>query len=642
MTVCSDKTGLVLVASQHACTHPSHTHSLLMKEDRASVRFFAIPELLHLLGLHLPIRELARLVSTNKVINATVTPILWRHVPPEMARRASHSPALSRRIHLIQSMDLSVTDQNVIRAITNAMETSVSLRRYRQDVQAGVSGSHSRMGLHSLTFVFDHSAILSTNMSYLKLQGIVWCRKINEHLVKLFQQTPFLTHLIVPSAMLEYEPRHLNSFLNAITFSLPRLQDFTMEMDTGHYVPLEASLAVVERCLELPNLVKLACMFEPEMTEEYTMGTADWEIAFSQTLFRLQSRPPHRRSDQLRTLWLPCTIWPMEFLVLFFKDCIHSLETLSVPFFDETMNGGQWKAEEVGEALRSSCPGIKNVIVPVYTQRYSRDDFLIVSVKTILEGCPSKDEVGAATGLQSLVLADGSLDWIHIGSALEPHLGTLQELVSHVGGQRFAGLGLLVQCCKNLKVLDMNRLYRKSGGYPLEWWPDRWVCHGLRRLCVQMEEPAHHLCPPPPKVARQKSWDHVVRFYKAIGRLEELEELTLGYGTAGIRTNISLTDLMLTTDKVEGCLGYLTQWRKLRHLRLMHDFWSRMGDPEIEFIAEHWPQLKKITFRTNDVNWLKTYLTDIYYWRKLKRLLPDLEYVLLSSGLSPLNYTAYN
>ena len=118
--------------------------------------------------------------------------------------------------------------------------------------------------------------------------------------------------------------------------------------------------------------------------------------------------------------------------------------------------------------------------------------------------------------------------------------------------------------------------------------------------------------------------------------------MTLGYGTTGIRTNISLTDLVLSSGKVEGCLEHLTRWKKLRHLWLMHDFWSRMGEPEIEFIAEHWPQLKKITFRTNDVDWLKTYMKDMYYWRKLKRLLPDLEYAFLPSGLQSGNYTAYN
>ncbi|GJJ74949.1 hypothetical protein EMPS_07307 [Entomortierella parvispora] len=609
-----------------------------MKQDSAIVRFFAVPELLHLLGQHLPIRELTRLVCTNRANNAAFTPFLWQTIPREMARRVSLSPALTNKIHLIQSLDLSAADINTVRSIYNALENSVQLRYYRQAVLAGIVGSHTRFGLHHLSFVVDSSASLSS----LKLPRVIWSKKTNEQLILLFQQTPFLTDLTIPADMLEYEARYLNSFLNAITFSLPRLEKFVMETVGDHYVPLTASVVLVERCMGLPNLIKLDCKFEARQSEEYIIGSEEWESLFDQTLDLLQRRPPHRRSDKLKFLRLPCTIYPIDFLVPFFRDCVPDLEELSVPFFDDILDGTRWKAEDLRKAVRSSCPSMKKVTAPLYTQKYPDADFITLPVKTILEGCSSKDGVNGGAGLRSLVLTDGNLDWIQIGSALEPHLMTLQELTSFIGGQRFAGLGLLVQCCKNLKVLNMNWHNSKPGGYPLEWWPDRWICQGLRKLCVQMEEPAHHLCPPPPKVARHKSWEHVVRFYKAIGRLEELEELTLGYGTPGIRTNISLTDLMLTAGKVEGCLGYLTRWRKLKHLRLMHDFWSRMGEPEMEFIAEHWPQLKEITFRTNNTEWLRTYMKDMYCWRKLKRLLPDLEYTFLHSGSGPGNYTEYN
>ncbi|GJJ74951.1 hypothetical protein EMPS_07309 [Entomortierella parvispora] len=603
-----------------------------MEQDSAMARFFAIPELQHLLGQNLPIHTLSQLVRTNKASYAMFTPILWQSIPRQLACEVSLSPLLSTRVHLIQSMDLSDSDYGIIKAMISAMEDSVELRRRRQAAQAGDGNGHSGMGgLRFLTFTGDNVPALSVSMSPMSPLRIKWSRKINEMAIALLHQTPFLTHLSVPSNVLGYEPKHLNRFLNALTFSLPRLQSLVISTDSGDYVSLESSLVLVERCLELPHLTTLSCKFEPKQTEDYPIGGDRWRDLFAHTLDQLRERLSYRRSDKLKILQLPCTIWPLDFLVPFFEDCVHDLETLGVPFFDESIDNSQWRSDDLCKALQSSCPGIKKVNVPSYTQAYPRGDFLALAVESVLKGCASKDKIGTETGLHSLVFINGDMNWDPIGSALEPHLETLEELTSYFGGQHFTGLGLLVQRCENLKVLNMNWCFQISGGYPLEQWPDTWACQGLRKLCVQIAEPAHEKHPPLSKEARQKRWHHLKRFYKAIGQLETLEELTLGYGSLDTRANLWLPDLMLISGNVEGCLGYLTRWTRLRRLRLMHDFWSRMGHAEVTFMAEHWPQLKDITFRTSDVDWQVKFIRDMHCWQVLKGRLPDLTFTILKS-----------
>ncbi|KAI7825970.1 hypothetical protein BC939DRAFT_475928 [Gamsiella multidivaricata] len=46
----------------------------------------------------------------------------------------------------------------------------------------------------------------------------------------------------------------------------------------------------------------------------------------------------------------------------------------------------------------------------------------------------------------------------------------------------------------------------------------------------------------------------------------------------------------------QGCLEELTELEKLRHLHIQTDFWSRMGQAEVEFMEAQWPMLGEITF----------------------------------------------
>ncbi|GJJ74950.1 hypothetical protein EMPS_07308 [Entomortierella parvispora] len=604
-----------------------------MDQDNAIARFFAIPELIHLLGQSLPIRELAQLVRTNRANFETFTPFLWRSIPQQKACAMSLSPSLSKRVHLIQCVDLSYNDLNTMSALNIAMEFSKELRSCRQAAQYGTKIDHTGSGLRSLHFVVDKSDSTPS-----RLPPIAWSKNIYEQLIMLLQQTSFLTCLSVPADILEYEPRHLNAFMNALTFSLPGLQRLTISRKRKIFISLQSSLVVVGRCLELMNLDTLLCEFEPNQNETYPIGSEVWRTLFAQCLDQLQGRLPHQRSNKLRKLRLPCTIWPLDFLVPFFKDCVHDLETLFVPYFDVPVDWVQQTGNDLREAIQSSCPNIKSVTVCRYTQPYQRDGYITLAVKTILESCASKGDAGDAvveTGLQSFDATDSVLDWTQIESALEPHFQTLRVLSSKVGGQHLAGLGLLVQRSEKLRILNMNWSYKTPGGYPLDKWPSEWVCRGLRVLCVQMKDPAYGIDPTASEEAKQQNWEQVNRFYLAIGQLEALEDLTLGYGASSFTSFMRLPDLLLTFQNTEGCLWYLTRWKKLRRLRLMNDFWSRMGEAEIDFISEHWPQLVDLTFRTDDIDWMRKFLNTMHCWRMLKRQLPNLAFSFIKSSTVP-------
>ncbi|GJJ74952.1 hypothetical protein EMPS_07310 [Entomortierella parvispora] len=510
-------------------------------------------------------------------------------------------------------MDLSDVDSRVIKSLIDALKDSKKVCSRRQSAQASAEGNHVGMGLHVLNFVRLHNkAELSSQVTTLL-------------------QTPFLSRLTVHCKMLEFGPQYLTSFYNTLTLSVPGLQHFVMEGNGEAFPHLGLSLDLVARCLELPNLVSLVCNFEPsEFDEEQDLHGTEWEELFALTLERLEGRLPHQKSNQLRKLQLPCMIWPPDFLVPFFEDCGLDLEELSVPLFHDFPEGCEYKIDDLREVLRSSCPNIKKIAIPKHSRGYEWDYYATLAVKTVLEACTPTNGTGAGTSLQSLVAASSSLDWTQIGPLLEPHIQNLRELTSNGDREQFAELDQLVRRSKNLKVLDMEWHFRTSG-YPFERWPDIWICQGLRKLNVRMAIPAHRTSPAPSDEVGMLSRHHLKQFYKAIEQLEALEDLTLDYGFSYTRDDIWITDLLLPTNEVEGYLSDLTRWKKLRHLRLRSDFWSRMGDPEIKFMAKHWPQLESITFRTDDVPWMEKFLNIMHCWQTLVRLLPNLVFKCLKS-----------
>ena len=78
------------------------------------------------------------------------------------------------------------------------------------------------------------------------------------------------------------------------------------------------------------------------------------------------------------------------------------------------------------------------------------------------------------------------------------------------------------------------------------------------------------------------------RVYTQIGRLQMLEELTLGIDSS-VETCRRPYDYWRNLVLDGGWLGELAGLKNLRRLWFRADFWSSMGLAEVQFMHEHWP-----------------------------------------------------
>ncbi|CAO3569602.1 unnamed protein product [Mortierella alpina] len=85
----------------------------------------------------------------------------------------------------------------------------------------------------------------------------------------------------------------------------------------------------------------------------------------------------------------------------------------------------------------------------------------------------------------------------------------------------------------------------------------------------------------------------VRRLFTQIGRLSKLEKLTLDIDRSD-QTTAEEGHYRRQLTLAYGNLGELAGLRNLRSLRLEADFWSSMGQAEMEFMHEQWPLLDEI------------------------------------------------
>ncbi|KAI1321073.1 hypothetical protein EDD11_008654 [Mortierella claussenii] len=115
------------------------------------------------------------------------------------------------------------------------------------------------------------------------------------------------------------------------------------------------------------------------------------------------------------------------------------------------------------------------------------------------------------------------------------------------------------------------------------------------------------------------------KVYSQIGRLVKLEYLSLGCDLhESAFANAASFEWDLTLNK--GWLVQLNDLKQLKHFMMVADFWSQMGFPEVQFMAENWPQLERLTFghypmaASEEKGWEKP------HWKWLQKQRPGIVY----------------
>ncbi|KAF9572394.1 hypothetical protein EC968_009968 [Mortierella alpina] len=114
--------------------------------------------------------------------------------------------------------------------------------------------------------------------------------------------------------------------------------------------------------------------------------------------------------------------------------------------------------------------------------------------------------------------------------------------------------------------------------------------------------------------------------FTQIGRLAALKHLVLG---ADIDPNSSKAEVVeshwdLTLSK--GWLAQLAGLKSLRHLHMRTNYWSYMGQAEVEFMDAEWPWLECVTF-DKCILWSTRQLLNVItlpHWQWLQRKRPCL------------------
>ncbi|KAG0046510.1 hypothetical protein BGZ83_008327 [Gryganskiella cystojenkinii] len=663
----------------------------------------AVPELLELVIPYLSSQDLARLCTTNKNHHRDLFPFLWRHLILTSRSIGLNQSTFVKYAHLIQSLDCSRADASTIQAFNYILSVSKPTRQMLdhllwssgqsqillrpcdqpthayQQIQPNVYQVHPIYGLRRLNFLLKQTPVyIATPDSLPGDQGAYekvededeerYLRRIRSSqealgsgakMVDLLQLTPRLTHLSIPSNVLTrlVVDSITTKFFETLTRGLPQLESLTIESRvSGHYVSLERTLILLVRSLELPRLVELHCKFEvsKKHLETDTDDEEDEVIAnfsdhyqelrkksFQACLARLHDRAPERIPRRLQSLQLPNGLWPLDFLVPFFKTCVgegvvggsRGIRELAIPWID---HGNPMSDQtdltplDLSDAVRESCGStIQHLTAVPLAQVFRRIDYT-EDMKLFLRACDR------GPGLKTFICQNG-IEWQshEIPDLVVKHAETLEVLIIHGSTTGDRGLAKIAQQCKSLRILhapwfeDVNLDQSAVASSSV-----RWASAGtLTSLCVSMGKPLHHRVElDEPGYA--ESFHDLETHYWNLGGMTQLQDLTLGYSYLGHKAVVSLTDLMSEEKKTGGCLEYLAELQHLRRLCLRQDFWTRLDIEEIRFMARNWRNLEVITFRTNNIPFMRLYLAQVFCWRELKRFLPRVEYRFLHSDVS--------
>ncbi|KAF9985819.1 hypothetical protein BGZ75_002490 [Mortierella antarctica] len=317
------------------------------------------------------------------------------------------------------------------------------------------------------------------------------------------------------------------------------------------------------------------------------------------------------------------------------------IDTFEVPEFH-----GHRSKKFYEEMARKYFPGLRHLIIS------SGHGIGIVHPATVCAFIRGASGLKTVTGSHFTDEYDPTLASIVSALAMH-HFGTLEELeLIDCKGIKSPDQQAILASCKHLKrfwVVPDDKCESEHGLRFQDILDGEWVCLGLRELCLTLDRTIDHISA---KVfiqqglsasgarelskkdlyqssvkrrIRMDSWA-AKQVYTQIGQLVVLETLALGtyHSPFDFLDDILESEWDLTL--CEGWLAELAGLKNLRHVQMRTDFWSRMGQAEVEFMDAEWPLLGDISFNLG-----KSELHDLLsqpHWQWLQQRRPHLRLTL--------------
>ncbi|KAG0377397.1 hypothetical protein BGX24_006185 [Mortierella sp. AD032] len=554
---------------------------------------FAIPELALLVSAHLTRSDLARCILVSNDWSRLFEPILWTN------------------LCLTQRYANSYRDVDLTPAITAALKRNLS------HIRSVTVYFHQVTLLQELAYGLrpqsgdsaKDPSTLCTNLKRLEMKDIYYKRLhlFEPHLVTLLDHNHRLTHL------------------------------------SREVLPL------LHACLPLPELTELLFM---DMDVDWDEDDKNMDMSNPETIIREASIArfsQNRKAARIKSLSLPRKRYgvrnPLPLLLL--KSNLLDLESCEIPWFPPDA-----EVEEVEQVVREHCPNLNHVTCPSLMDEEWNCQFICAFIR----GC---------SRLQSFA-SDYFCDDDSKYSFPEP-----QFIISEVVSQHYNTLEVieLTDCfrvysrdqqailsrCKQLKRfwVECNRDKGNAGISSTDISRSDWVCRELRELsltlnrCPKEEDPFGDLEEEQEQEeeeeqkeeeqekeeAEETEEEHdpnaqlvaiaVKNIYTQIGRLERLEVLALDIDRS-YDTMAKEGDYAWDLTVSNGWLGEMAGLKNLKTLRLKADFWSMMGQAEVEFIHERWPLLSEISIGRN-----ASQLLEHSHWQWLLNKRPELRVTIV-------------
>ncbi|CAO3567104.1 unnamed protein product [Mortierella alpina] len=566
---------------------------LSLMPESAAHTFFAIPELVVSLSTFVPLPDLTRCMLVCKEWSRQFQPQLWSVIvfdyPFNKLLKLDPSPtkeALTRNLRSIRTVDIIYANDAMLHLLIQGLPCAV------RD-----SDEHN--------LCTDLRRIYFQDFAKQCLDPLSWQLGI------LLDHSPYLTHLEVPSDFLEYD---------AVQVAISKLWHLQFLKIRCLRAPFREHYAFLQCCLALP-----------ELTELIFVDGADWDDGLQnnttiiQLLESIISKATTTRLSRncnaktIKSLQFPSNtagVWNrLPFLLL--KSSLVDLETCEIPFFSPDADGG-----EIEQLVREHCPNLRHLRCPVLLDETHEGQ----SVRAFIRGC---------SGLQSFAAEDFEdgpyrAPWLVLTELVSRHHTTLEDFAL-TGNSKASSRELqeVLSRCKQLKrfwVICDKRDHILPGLAFQDISRSDWVCTGLRELGLILNRCRRGWGASDQLGEEEMQVDPLVwlaasttkRVYQQIGRLEKLEVLALDIDKS-FDTKAEANDYAWDLTLSKGWLREMAGLKNLKRLELKANFWSLMGQTEVEFMHEQWPLLREISLPYND-----TYIHALPHWQWLLRMRPQL------------------
>ncbi|KAF9960101.1 hypothetical protein BGZ72_007935 [Mortierella alpina] len=541
-----------------------------MTSESAAHTVFTTPELAFAIAAYLTQHDLTQCVRVCKDWLLQNEPILYTtffpRVPSANARCLLPTGGLIRNLPHIRTVELCTLycqvdrDQTVIQNIAHGLP---------QCAQSGKSA-------------VDLST-LCTNIRRIKISGHhqYLLHPVIPHLSPLLYHNHRLTHLTIPIANAEFD----TSILDAIS-KLQHLQSlavFAADISTRR----RTISLFLKACLPLPKLSEL----DIDLSINWDDEDNDEDIPDLQTIIEEASIARfsgNSTSCKIKSLRLPRQTesgrFPLARSLL--ESDLLDLQSFTVPSLPDDSDASAFE-----QIVRKHCTSLKHLACPKLADTYPYR-----FVQAVLRGC---------SGLKSFTSealydeGDNHEPLYIISNLIRYHCDTLEDITLEHCHRVFSDdLHAILTRCKQLKRLWVEGAY-PNGRTGIEFTDpsmSSWACAELRVLGLSInrypnDEDSDLDDEDPGLMALDGE-----RFFRQIGQLEKLEELALDIDRSD-ETMSEESDCAWDLTLSKGWLGELANLKNLQKLRLNADFWSKMGQAEVEFMHEHWPLLNEISLQ---------------------------------------------